>query len=46
MTGRVNSLMQEVADLTGRERNYLEMIESQKELIAQLSHVSEQLYHN
>ena len=44
MAGRINNLMQEVAELKGKERNYLDMIESQKELIAQLSKVSEQLY--
>ncbi len=44
LTGKLNSAQQQLADMKEREANYLEQLASQKELIAQLSRVSEQLY--
>jgi hypothetical protein len=46
MTSKLNSALAELADMRSKEDNYLEQLASQRELIAQLSKVSQELYHS
>jgi hypothetical protein len=46
MTSKLNGALAELADMRSKEDNYLEQLASQRELIAQLSKVSQELYHS